>query len=206
MSNNALTRIKNIEKLIQCVDISITTDTTTDLMRWVRSSPPANVFRMDLITARKFAKEEYFLHIEKADRRLVYIKKDFLVFIIVSDEKLQFQLLEAILEVIVAEFYQAYGEICNDAVLLAGMKNILAGFLNTTVASFDIAQENNVLWISSFCGICNKRHMVAVRKSLIKNAVRHPVSLVFEHEGHGLLIYIDSQFQVRGQEVVQLTG
>ena len=201
---NTLPRIKNLEKLIQCVDISISTDASTDLMRWVR--PNTNVFRMDLLTARKLAQEEYFLHTEKADRRLVYIKKDLLVFIIVSDETVQFQLLEAILEVIIAEFYQAYGEICENKVLLAGMKNVLIGFLKTTVASFDVAQDNNIRWLSSFCGICNRRHMVAVRVSLIVNAVRHPVSLVFKHEGHGLLIYVDSQFQVRGQEVVQLTG
>ncbi len=190
----------DLEKHIHCVDIGI--DSQTDLVRWTR--PQTNIFRLDMIRAREMAKSGFYLHFEKLNRRTVFIRKEKIVFIIVADDSVQYQLLEAILEVTIQSFYKSYEDLLSG--FLTGMTNMFGGFQGMIVPQFKKALKENVKWITARCSLCNANHSVCIKKSLIDNAPRYPVSVVYEHEGHGLLIYIDGDFKIRGQEVVEITG
>ena len=193
-------KYENLEKFIHCVDIGI--NENTDLVRWTR--PQTNIFRLEMLSARQMAKPDIFLHIEKSNRRTVFIRKDKIVFIIVADDSVQYQLLEAILEVTLSSFFSSYKDLLSG--FLTGMTNMFGGFQSSIPPLFEKALKENIKWISARCSICGANHSVGVKKSFIQNAPRYPASIVYEHEGHGLLIYIDGDFKIRGQEVVEITG
>lgn len=196
----ALKKYEHLEDFIHCVDIGI--DNNTDLVRWTR--PQTNIFRLEMLHAREMAKPGIYLHIEKSNRRTVFIRKEKIVFIIVADESVQYQLLEAILEVTMKSFFDSYEDLLSG--FLTGMTNMFGGFQSLITPLFAKALKENVHWISAHCNVCKANHSVCVKKSFINNAPRYPASIVFKHEGHGLLIYIDGDFKIRGQEVVEITG
>jgi len=195
-------KIANLSSQIQVVDIGL--DENTDLFRWMGHN--GTVFRLDINSTRKIAQENFYLHLERTDRRMVFISKNNIKFLIISDNSVQFQLLEAYMEEIIDRFFNSYKEICQNPVLLRSMSNAFGGFAVLLPKIFEDACKNRIKGIVAYCAICKRKHDVIVRKTLITEADHHPVSLVFEHQGHGLLIYIDSHFRVRGQEVVQITG
>jgi len=182
------------------VDIGI--DANTDFVQWIQ--PQKNIFRMEIIAAREMALEKYYLHIEKPNRRMVFIKRSNLVFMIIAVEEVQYQLLEAILEQVIASFFELYGEIYR--AFLTGMSNIFDGFKAVIPTLFNEAQNNRIKWIQAQCAMCQKTYYICVKKTLISEAKSFPVSLVFQHGGHGLLIYLDSTFKTRGIELVEITG
>jgi len=189
-----------LESLILCVDIGL--DANTDFVQWIQ--PQKNIFRMDIIAAREMALEKYYLHIEKPNRRMVFIKDSNVVFLIIATEEVQYQLLEAILEQVISTFFNQYGEIYRS--FLIGMRNIFDGFKPIIPGLFEEAQKNRIKWIQANCSMCQKNYYICVKKSLITEAKSFPVSLVFQHGGHGLLIYLDSTFKTRGIELVEITG
>lgn len=176
----------------------------TDLVRWKGKN--SKIFLLDILTCRKNAAEEYFLHFEKSNHRMAYIKKEEIVFLICADQTVQYQLLEAILEQIMVEFFEGYGEIVHDPILLSGMVSSFTGFMSLIPPTFEKALKTRIKWLSANCKICEETKAVCIKKSLISNAKSFPVSLVFEHEGHGLLLYIDRHFRLRGHEIVEISG
>ncbi len=60
--------------------------------------------------------------------------------------------------------------------------------------------------INARCRVCNKILPVYLKKSFIENSQDYPVPLVYSHEGHAILIFIDKDFKIRGTELVNLTG
>ena len=198
----APTYYNNLEGLIQYVDIG--KNDNLDLVRWKGRN--SKVFPLDVLTARQNAKDEYFQHIEKSDYRMTYIKKNEIIFLISSDQNVQFQSLEAILEEVMKEFFEGYADIINDPVLLSGMVSSFTGFKSLIPETFNEAIQNRVKWLEVNCKICQNVKPICIRKTLVTESKSFPVSLVFEHEGHGLLIYIDRHFRLRGQEIVQISG
>ncbi len=197
-----LSSYENLPSKILCIDIG-SASTNTDYMRWTRTANE-NVFPMDIQAGRQMAKEHFFLHLEKSDRRMVFIKDRGINFLIMAEVEVQIQMLEAILEEVINTFFDAYGTIYKN--FFTGMKSIFDGFKSTINTSINEAQETRVRWIKSKCTICKQDYYICVKKSLIENAKSFPVSLVFQHGGHGLLIYLDSKFKTRGNEIVEITG
>ena len=115
-----------------------------------------------------------------------------MVFIICTVETIQYQLLEAILEETIDQFFESYSGIIEDPLLLSGMTSSFSGFKMLIAEIFEQAQRKRVKWLRTECKICKEKKKICVKKSLITNAKSYPVSLVFEHEGHGLLLYIDN--------------
>jgi hypothetical protein len=190
----------NIEELIQCVDIGL--ELNNDLVRWTR--PQTNIFRLEVMRAREMAKEGCYLHIETSNRRIVFIKHSTIIFTIIAEEIVQYQLLEAILEEILNSFLDTYKDLLNG--FMNGMTSIFRGFQPQISPLFKQALNKNIKWISASCSVCGCKHTICIKKSLIINAPQYPVSIVYKHEGLGLLIYIDGDFKVRGQEIVSITG
>ncbi|WP_457557289.1 hypothetical protein [Candidatus Harpocratesius sp.] len=195
-----LASYEHLQNSILCIDIGL--DTNTNFVRW--TSPTTNVFPMDIEAARKMAKEKFFLHIEKPNRRMVFIKDRGIIFFIMAEVEIQYQMMEAILEECIEQFFNSYGAIYQN--FFSGMTSIFEGFKTTMNSNIENAQKNRIKWIQSKCPVCQENYYVCVRKTLIENASSFPVSIVFQHGGHGLLIYLDAKFHTRGSEVVEITG
>ena len=56
------------------------------------------------------------------------------------------------------------------------------------------------------CMICKNTKKLIVKKSFIQNAESYPVPLVYMHDGHAILCFIDKNYDVRGVELVNITG
>ena len=69
----------NLEETVLYIDIG--TDTNSDIIRWVQ--PGSSVFRLDIQSARAIA-AEYYQRLEKSNTRSVFIKKETLVYLILS--------------------------------------------------------------------------------------------------------------------------
>ncbi len=41
---------------------------------------------------------------------------------------------------------------------------------------------------------------ICIKRTLVENAKNFPVAIVFFHHNHGMLLYIDANFKVRGAE------
>ena len=54
--------------------------------------------------------------------------------------------------------------------------------------------------------VCNQVLPLVVKRSFILSADSYPVPLVYTHKGHAILCFIDKNFDVRGVELVNITG
>lgn len=172
----------------------------SDVVVW--RSDAGRSFPIDILIARNEAKEEFYTHTETKARKTVFIKRNEFVFIIGGQSGVQYQLLEAALEQITEGFMKAFGDYPVD-LLLHGAGQ---GFAATIPDLLLKAQNENVKWVQANCFICKQRLQICVKKSLIKNAKRLPIAVVFFHMGHGLLVYIDANYDVRGEEIVDISG
>jgi hypothetical protein len=202
MRSNNLMSIHNLKLIedIHYIDIGI--DSNTDLIRWVRSN--TNIFRLDILAARAAASEQYYQHIQKGNTKTVFIRMKSVTFTIVSNESVQYQILEAIISHIADEFFGTYGEICCE--LLTGMTNLFDGFQSLVPEIIIKVLEDDIIWVKTRCKLCQTTHKVAIKKILVTECKNFPVSIVYIHHGHGLVLYIDANFKVRGAELVDITG
>lgn len=179
--------------------IDIGTKSNVNILRW-QTHP--KIFMIDIVTARKEAKEKSFKHNETTEKKNVFIQKGELVFLISAQPKVQFQMLEAILETIMKIFFETYGELAME--LITG--GMVDGFLSQIPDIIKQVQKEGVKWITTRCAVCEQNVTICIKKNMIINAKSLPVACVFIHEGHGLVVYIDKDYQVRGAENVDLTG
>lgn len=147
-----------------------------------------------------------FYCLQKTDLKIVYTlkKEEEVVFSIGSDPEIQSQLLEAVLEYLIEKFFSTfdksilmscYGDVCN----------IFDSFIETVDDVFKNYEALNIIQTTLVaCKGCRKTIPIIVKKSLVENSERSTTPLVYSHSGHALLIYIDKQFKVRGNELVDL--
>ncbi|MHA1610657.1 MAG: hypothetical protein ACTSYU_01275 [Promethearchaeota archaeon] len=191
--------IVNLVEHIFFIDIG--EDSNTDIFKW--KQPNSVLFRMDVIAARAEASEDYFRRQERSNVRIMFIKKDNLVFTIGSDDTIQYQLLEAILESVMEEFLQTYGMFSYS---LSGLSNLFEGFQDVILKLFETVQRDRVTWVLVPCKLCKISHALCINKTLIEKAPSFPISIVYLHKGIGLTVYIDAHMKVRGVEPVTITG
>ena len=164
-------------------------------------------YSLDLKIVRKNKKNDIFFHIHRGNLKIVYLKQENLFYSIGTEElEIQFQVLESIIEMIIEKFLESYAV---DAILSYSdvSSSIFSQFRTKVVyllAHFDTLDL--VRSVAVICKVCEKSLSLYVRKSLIANADSYPVPLVFTHEGHSIVCYIDKQFNVRGVELVHITG
>ncbi len=190
--------IINLIEHIFFVDIG---EVNTDLFKWKK--PNSVLFRMDIIAARAEANEDYFRRQERSNVRIMFIKKNNLVFTIASDESIQFQLLEALLERIMDEFLENYGMFTFS---ITGLSNLFEGFQEVVLKLFETVQHERVTWVLVPCKLCKISHAMCINKTLIEKAPSFPMSIVYLHKGIGLIVYLDAHMKVRGVEPVTITG
>ncbi|MHA1437696.1 MAG: hypothetical protein ACTSPD_08960 [Promethearchaeota archaeon] len=152
-------------------------------------------------------KKNIFLHLNKGDIKIVFTKQHKLIFIIGADIQIQFQMLEAFLEYLMEKFIERYRNVLNG--FRTGANNIFQDFSNTIESALDNLNNLDLVFFKDvYCTVCKKIHYLAIKKSLIENAdeTKTIIPLVYYHDGVSLLIYIDKQYDIRGVEIVSLSG
>jgi len=144
----------------------------------------------------------YFLN--KGTIKIVYIRKGILLYTIGSNENVQFQLLEALLEEIDLKFNEMYAV---DVILSYGKvgETVFKDFTSKVNEIIEKAEEL-INPVDVFCRVCKRTLPILVKKSLIKNATSYPVPVVFVHAGHAVVVYVDQNFVMRGVELVNMNG
>lgn len=193
---------KNIGEFIHFINIS--NDKFT-LFEW---KPTASFrrFDLDLNIVRDNKTTDIFFHKDKGNMKIVYIRKDDLIYTAGSSPQVQYQLLEALLEHIDLKFNETY-----DVKVILSYGNfspsIFSGFKDITEKIIrNFADLDLIKRIHVECKVCNQVLPLFVKKSFIKNAESFPVPIVYNHKGHAILCFIDQDFNHRGVELVNITG
>ena len=163
----------------------------------------SNFFQIRL--TKNTPEEDIFYCLPKSDIKIVYYAKNETIFSIGAKPEIQSELLEAILEYLVYEFFETYddsllkscyGDSCS---IFDGFKIVVMDTLNN-FKELDLIKTARVS-----CKGCKKTFKIIIKKSLVENSKKSAVPLVFVHSGHALLIYIDQHFKIRGSELVDIS-
>jgi hypothetical protein len=170
--------------------------------------PPTSYksFVLDLNIVKKNPISNIFFHIFKGEMKIVHIRLKNLIYTAGSNNEVQFQLLEALIEQVSMVFNEIY-----DIESYIKYDN----FSTTSFTAFkseidDIMKNFNTLNLVKDlkvpCMVCNGILTVIVKRSFVENAESYPVPLVYNHKGHAILCFIDKNYDIRGVELVNVTG
>ena len=170
---------------------------------------PPGIFKsnvLDLNIVKETTAMDIFFHIYKGNEKIVHIRKDNLIYTIGTSKEVQFQILEALLEIIHEKFHEIY-----DIKAIFSYSNVsTAIFKNFSNEVDEIVSKLNELdliqKVDVYCTVCKKTLPLFVKKSIMKSATSFPVPIVYNHQGHAIVCYIDQNFIVRGVELVNTTG
>ncbi|MFX1345127.1 MAG: hypothetical protein ACFFAI_08450 [Promethearchaeota archaeon] len=193
---------RNIGDYLEFINISNEEDT---LFEW----KPLKSFRrfdLDLNVVKENPVSDIFFHRDKGNMKLAYIRINNLIYTVGANIKVQFQLLEALLEHVSFKFQEmydvevilSYGDF--NPAMFNGFKQVLMNII-INFANLDLVKR-----IQVECRVCKKVLVLFVKKSMIENADSYPVPIVYVHEGHAILCFIDQDFHHRGVELVNITG
>ncbi|MCP4763424.1 MAG: hypothetical protein GY870_16750 [archaeon] len=199
----------NILDLIQFVSISKDSgsglsSSMDDLFQWVNEKNSISKFTLDIIAVKALVKtSDIFYQIKRHGLKICFILKNNILFITGADEKVQYQLLEAIIEETIGKFEKFYG----------GIVDNYSGGFSDTFGGFSMIIDNiihtiidKVKFVFANCKACKSTIQICVKNSFIEKSENFPVSLVYIHNGHAILVYIDAKFKVRGAEIVLISG
>ena len=174
-----------------------------NLYQWGKSRTSISSFTLDLLKAQDMATtEDIFYHLERSNRKLSFLLKKDIIYIVGSETVTQSQLLEAVLEETTEKFTDFYKQKLN---------SYEGGFVSE-YREFDMIFQkildtlNDIVKVvMAPCKACGSTTKVLVKKSIFEKPHKsYPIPLVFCHKGHALLIYLDQQYQVRASEVVDM--
>ena len=194
---------KNILKELEFINIS--TDEFT-IFEW-KPARSYKSFILDLnILKQNSPINDIFFHMNKGNLKIAYIRYGKFIYSAGSNMAMQFQLLEALIEEVYRLFNETYAV---DYILSYG--NFSPGIFTNFKTQVDdlIANFENlglVKVINVPCSACSTILPLIIKKSFIKNAESYPVPIVYTHNGHALLAFIDMNYNVRGVELVNMTG
>ncbi|MBY9002475.1 MAG: hypothetical protein KGD73_00735 [Candidatus Lokiarchaeota archaeon] len=163
-------------------------------------------FILDLNVSKQNPMSDIFFHMNKGNLKIVHIRKGNIIYSAGSNIEMQFQLLEAIIEEVSVEFNKKYAV---DYIL--SYDNFSPGIFNKFEIEIeellDNFEERDLIKVVNIpCMVCNVTKPLIVKRSFINNAESYPVPIVYVHEGHVVLCFIDKNFDVRGVELVHITG
>jgi hypothetical protein len=184
--------------------INISTDEFT-IFEW---KPPRSYksFILDLNIVKQNPASNIFFHISKGNMKIVHIRINNLIYTAGSNNLVQFQLLEALIEKVSIEFnvkydvesYISYGNFSTT------LFNSFNENIEDIISNFD--ELGTVKELKVPCMVCNTILPIIVKKSFIENSESYPVPLVYTHKGHAILCFIDKSYDIRGVELVNITG
>jgi len=184
--------------------INISTDKFS-IFEW---KPPRSFrsFILDLNIVKQNPVSNIFFHLFKGNMKIVHIRVRNIIYTAGSNNEVQFQLLEALIErvsVVFNEIYDIESYIKYDnfsTTILSPFKEEVDNIIN------NFNSLNSVMDLKVPCMVCNTVLPVIVKRSFIDNAESYPVPLVYNHKGHAILCFIDKNYDIRGVELVNITG
>jgi len=184
--------------------INISTDKFS-LFEW---KPPRSFrsYILDLNIVKKNPVRNIFFHIFKGNMKIVHIRLNNLIYTAGSNNEVQFQLLESLIErisVIFNEIYDIESYIQYDN-FSTTMFSSFKEKVDNIIDNFN--SLNSVIDLKVPCMVCNTVLPVIVKRSFVENAESYPVPLVYNHKGHAILCFIDKNYAIRGVELVNVTG
>jgi hypothetical protein len=193
---------KNILKKLEFINIS--TDDFT-IFEW-KPERSYKSFILDMNILKQNPMRNIFFHVNKGNLKIAYIRYDNQICSAGADTDMQFQLLEALIEEVHKLFNETYdvGYILSYGNFSSGIFNKFKTQVNEIIANFEKLRLVKVINIP--CPACNKTLPLIIKNSFIKNAESYPVPIVYTHNGHAILAFIDMNFNVRGVELVNMTG
>jgi len=192
-------------RILQNLDfINISTDEFT-VFEW---KPPRSYksFILDLNVIKQNPVSNIFFHLFKGNMKIVHIRLKNLIYTAGSNNEVQFQLLEALIERVSAVFNEIYDiesyiKYDNFSITtFTPFKEEVDKIINT------FNEINSVRDLKVPCMVCNTILPVIVKRSFVENAESYPVPLVYNHKGHAILCFIDKNYDIRGVELVNVTG
>jgi hypothetical protein len=193
---------KNVLKKLEFINIS--TDDFT-IFEW-KPERSYKSFILDMNILKQNPMRNIFFHVNKGNLKIAYIRYDNQICSAGADTDMQFQLLEALIEEVHKLFNETYDVdyILSYGNFSSGIFNKFKTQVNEIIANFEKLRLVKVINIP--CPACNKTLPLIIKNSFIKNAESYPVPIVYTHNGHALLAFIDMYFNVRGVELVNMTG
>lgn len=160
---------------------------------------------LELNYIRKNVIKDVFFHIERNNEKFVYIIKDNLIFALSSANKIQFQTLEAFIEQIVDKFIEIYDmevifsfDVSSN--YFKSFKNNIEELLINFYA-LDVVRKVDIL-----CKTCGKLLPLIIKTKIIEESKNFPVPIVYRHDGHAIICFIDKNFVLRGVKPVVVSG
>jgi hypothetical protein len=197
----------NIKDLIEFVSISKQFSSGYEnYFEWINPASTGSKFTVDIIQIQSYIKvPDIFNQITRRDLKICAVLKNKVLYVVGGKDVLQYHVLQAIIEEVITEF---------DRFLKTQIKDISVAYKDSFNAfSRDLVKiiehtNDYVTSIRTPCAACDANVEIFVKNSLINQpkAGYYPVSLVYIHKGHGLLVYIDKDFKVRGAEIVNISG
>ncbi|MBY9012322.1 MAG: hypothetical protein KGD70_08100 [Candidatus Lokiarchaeota archaeon] len=192
-------------KILQNLEFfNISTDSFT-IFEW---KPPKSYksYILDLNIVKKNPTSNIFFHIFKGEMKIVHIRLKNLIYTAGSNNEVQFQLLEALIEQVSVVFNEIY-----DIESYIKYDNFSTSMFSSFKEEIDkiISNFNSLNCVRDLkvpCMVCNGILIVIVKRSFIEDAESYPVPLVYNHKGHAILCFIDKNYDIRGVELVNVTG
>ena len=184
--------------------INISTDQFT-VFEW-KPEGSYKSFILDLNVIKQNPVSNIFFHMFRGNMKIVHIRLKNLIYTAGSTNEVQFQLLEALIERIAEVFNEIY-DIDSYIMYDNFSTTVLNPFkeeVDTIIKTFN--EIKTVVELKVPCMVCNKILPVIVKKSFVDNAESYPVPLVYNHKGHAILCFIDKNYDIRGVELVNITG
>lgn len=193
--------VPDVSKLIYFIQIGSKDNV---YFNWKSKISP-RAFFFDYSIAANCPESDLYYHLNKGDVKLVYMRKGRVIFIIGGDISVQYQIFEALLEYHCERFLEIYGDVLDD-IFETGSSDFFKAFYEISEKSINNTPQKRGKMVEAHCRLCQKNVYPYVRNSLILDSEDFPVPIVYVHEGHALLLYIDRDFKVRGAEFVSMTG
>ena len=183
---------------------NISTDKFT-IFEW---KPPKSYksYILDLNVIKKNPVSNIFFHLFRGEMKVVHIRLKNLIYTVGSNNEVQFQLLEAFIERVSEVFNEIY-----DIESYIKYDNFSISMFSSFTEEIekiisDFNSLNLVMDLKVPCMVCNGILPVIAKRSFIENAESYPVPLVYNHKGHAILCFIDKNYDIRGVELVNVTG
>lgn len=171
------------------------------LFEWKPAEPEKNYdLMMNIVRINAYSNN--FFRINDGNTKIVSILKKDIIYAIGAKSNVQYQLVEAFLELLIEKFLYTYNldvlltfDIINPSIFKHF--NLIVEKLILEFNDMDLVRSVNVM-----CNVCKKPFKLIVKKNLIKNSEFYPVPVVYGHIDHNIICYIDKNFVSRGSSEV----
>jgi len=183
-----------------------------DFLSWKSPRTDKIFTRLDALGLRTFpGNMDYYRHMKDPRHETKTVIKQFgtdsgseTVFIVVAASTCQYQVIEAFIEYLSSKWFSIYD---TSMIRSGGAGGEMFGSFHRIIEeALSEVPTRDLKRVQAYCKPTNEVIDVWVKKSLVSQASSLPAALVFEHGPYHILLYLDGQFKVREQKMVDYSG